>query len=85
MKKMHILKEDILVALKSIKEGNRRKQAAKILKISERTLQKNMNLHDITIRDWKPKDKELPKRHGWGANKLNIQNYWYRWFRNEVH
>lgn len=62
----------IINTLRSIESGSVRKQAAKILGVSERTLQKRMNFYNITFRDWRPK-KEKSKREGWGGYKLNMQ------------
>ena len=31
-----------------------------------------MNKFNISLRDWRPKKKEKPKRKGWGACKLNM-------------
>lgn len=70
MKKIHLDKEKILEVLKSIEGGSVRKKAAKILEVSERTLQKRMNSYNITYRDWRPQ-KEFEKRKGWGGYKLN--------------
>jgi len=72
MKKIHFCKEEILLALRSVGTGVVRKQAAKKLGISERTLQKNMNFYDITMRDWKPKEEHIIKE-GWGAYKLSFE------------
>jgi DNA invertase Pin-like site-specific DNA recombinase len=73
MKRIHVLAAEIIDVLMSIEGGSARKQAAKMLGISERTLQNNMNNYKITLRDWKPKKEEVPKRSGWGANKLSKQ------------
>ena len=70
MKKIHLDRQHILNTLLSIKGGSVRKEAARLLGVSERTLQKNMNNYDITFRDWKP-EKEHKTRKGWGGHKLN--------------
>ena len=72
MRKISILPDKIIETLRSVEGGSVRKKAAKILGISERTLQKNMNNYGITFRDWRPK-KEHIKRKGWGGYKLNRQ------------
>jgi transposase len=72
MKKIHLEKQKILDILRSMQCGCVRKKAAKLLGVSERTLQKNMNNYDISFRDWKP-EKEYKKRKGWGGHKLNMK------------
>lgn len=73
MKRIHVLPNEIIEALRSIEGGSVRKQSAKILGMSEKTLQKNMNNYGISLRDWRPKKEILPKKEGWGANKLDIK------------
>ena len=72
MKKISILPDKIIETLRSIESGVVRKKAAKILGVSERTLQKNMNNYGITFRDWRP-EKEYTKRKGWGGHKLSMK------------
>lgn len=72
MKKIHLERVHIIEVLQSIKSGAVRKKAAKLLAVSERTLQKNMNNYGITFRDWRPETEHI-KRKGWGGHKLNKQ------------
>lgn len=71
MKKISLNPDKIIETLRFVEGGSVRKKAAKILEISERTLQKNMNNYGITFRTWRP-EKEHIKRKGWGGYKLNM-------------